>query len=66
MMVKKSFSWLFIVLLVAIIMVIAGGAYYLGTRSTSKPLQIFPSKTQQTSISVQPTIDKTLGPLFSG
>lgn len=65
-MVKKSFSWLFIVLLVAIIMVIAGGAYYLGTRSTSKPLQIFPSKTQQTSISVQPTIDKTLGPLFSG
>ncbi|MFA5770384.1 MAG: hypothetical protein WC894_02730 [Patescibacteria group bacterium] len=65
-MVKKSFSWLFIVLSVALITAIGGGAYYLGTRSTSKPLQVFPSRTQQANVSTQPSPKENQGPLFSG
>jgi hypothetical protein len=64
-MVKKGFSWLLVLLSLFALTSIAGGAYYLGTKS-SKPLLVTPSKIQQTNISQQPSPKENQGPLFSG
>ncbi len=61
-MVKKGFSWLVVVLLVALVASTAGGAYYLGQRSSSKTS----SKQTDVSISPQSTQEKSQESLFSG
>ena len=66
-MIKKGFSWLLILLSVVVISGIGGGAYYLGTRSTSKTIPVSPTKTKIiTNTSPQPSVNKSQDPLFSG
>src|SRR3989339_928766 len=65
-MIKKGFSWLLILLSVVVISGIGGGAYYLGTRSSSKTIPVSPTETKRTSTSPQPSVNKSQGPLFSG
>jgi len=66
-MIKKGFSWLLIILSVVVISGIGGGAYYLGTRSTSKTIPASPTKTKIiTNTSPQPSVNKSQDPLFSG
>src|SRR3989338_3478624 len=66
-MIKKGFSWLLILLSVVVISGIGGGAYYLGTRSTSKTIPVSPTKTKIiTNTSPKPSLKETQGPLFSG
>jgi len=65
-MVKKGFSWIIVVLAVFVVVGISGGAYYLGTRSSSKTPIISQSDTKQLNISPQPSPKENQGPLFSG
>ena len=66
-MIKKGFSWLLILLSVVVISGIGGGAYYLGTRSSSKTIPVSPTKTKIiTNTSPQPSVNKSQDPLFSG
>ncbi|MEK9169503.1 MAG: hypothetical protein AAB788_02055, partial [Patescibacteria group bacterium] len=65
-MIKKGFSWLLILLSVVVISGIGGGAYYLGTRSSSKTIPVSPTETKRTNTSPQPSVKKFQDPLFSG
>lgn len=65
-MIKKGFSWLLVLLSVVVISSIGGGAYYLGTRSSSKTLFISPKEIKQTNVATQPNIEKINSTLFSG
>ena len=65
-MVKKGFSWIIIIVSVLVITGIAGGAYYLGTKSFSKSVPISPPITKKINASPQPSEKETLAPLFSG
>lgn len=65
-MVKKGFSWLLIILLVALITGIGGGAYYLGQRSSSKIPSVFQKEIKQTNSLPKSSFKETNSPLFSG
>jgi len=70
-MVQKSFSWIFVVLSVAVLIAVGGGAFYLGIRLSSsnfKPFPVSPAKVEQeqTNISPQPTTKEAQESLFSG
>lgn len=62
---KKGFSFLLIILSVVALVGIAGGAYYLGTKSSSQKTDIVPTEKPQLSVSPGVT-QETQQPLFSG
>ncbi|KKP61354.1 MAG: hypothetical protein UR54_C0003G0005 [Candidatus Roizmanbacteria bacterium GW2011_GWA2_34_18] len=62
----KGLHWLYVFLSVLVITGIAGGAYYLGQKVSLKTPTIFQTEKKQTSISPQPSLKETQGPLFSG
>lgn len=66
MYVRKGFSWLLVLLSVVAISGIGGGAYYLGTRSSSKTISVSPKETKKTSTSPQPSDKESQDPLFLG